>query len=30
VQAGMIEPIGPEGGFVGMDGQFIVTSATLG
>lgn len=30
VQAGMIEPIGPEGGFVGMDGQFIITAATLG
>lgn len=30
VQAGMIEPIGPDGGFVGMDGQFIVTSGELG
>ena len=30
VQAGMIEPVGPEGGFVGMDGQFIITAATLG
>lgn len=29
VQAGMIDPIGPEGGFVGMDGQFIITSSTL-
>lgn len=30
VQAGMIEPIGPDGGFVGMDGQFVITSANLG
>lgn len=30
VQAGMIEPIGPDGGFVGMDGQFVITSAVLG